>query len=315
MGWKTLAAVALSAALPAAPPAAATIAYRTTVPRMVEVSDLVFEGRVSGFTPRGGPTQSAGELCPSVDVPYTDVTFEVRQVYKGRLSRPRVIVRVFGGVESNGILRETYLPFRKGERMLLFLEMNGEDDFPFPGFHQGIYRLRMSGPNRTMPVLDRPDTPCPSCTAILVDGRDHLVRGFDEKGYIRTWNASQRPEVRVVVGPGQKLVPAEQTPDSVSGVYPAGSRLPEELASPDDLRGQIRAVLEAQGLPAQPPRLGSPKSRLARELKPGAPIVRCGTKALLSDEEEAFEVVPGGEKDHPIEPGPSEKTDHEEKQR
>lgn len=305
---------AIAALVVIAQPAPATVAIQTTVPRMVKVSDLVVEGTVIGFAARDGLTEAQGEMCPAVELRYTEITLDVQQVYKGRLSHPQLIVRVLGGEEEEGVLRRTYLPFRRGERMLLFLQMNGEDDFPFPGFHQGIYRFRRSEPGNTMPDPDTPSGPCSTCTPSVLDGRDHLVRRVTGEGFVHSWNARQRPGVMVVVGPGQALVPAEETPEANSGVLPRGAALPQELVTPGEIRQAVRAALGDLGLPADPPPLGDPGSPLADELMPGDPIVRCGTPALLSDEDEAFEIVPGGDHDPPIEEGPSETTSLKEKQ-
>jgi hypothetical protein len=213
---------------------------------------------------------------------------------------------VLGGrVESSRILRDTYLPFRLGERVLLFLQMNGQDDFPFVGFHQGILRFRTRGPGGTMPDLNQPDT-CATCGQVVVDGRDHVVTAIYQ-GFTRTLPWSLNPMFRVVVGPGQN-VPAEPAVPS-GGVFPPGSTLPN-IVGPTFVRNQVRAALQALGLPSNPPPLGDPSQPLVDQLAPNEPIVRCGIPAQLSDEAEAFEIVPGGETDPPVDPGPSERMVH-----
>jgi hypothetical protein len=284
-------------------PSSATVTIPLTMTRMVEVSDLVVDGTVVRFTERSG-TVAQGSECPAVQLTYTDIILYVHQVYRGRISVRRLLVRVLGGrVEAERILRDTYLPFRLGERVMLFLQMNGEDDFPFVGFHQGILRFRASGPNRTMPDLDQADT-CVQCVSMVVDGRDHLLMGFNEQAYLNTLPASRHPVYRVIVGPGED-VPVEPTVP-VGGVFPQGFPLPPTIATPGSVRLQVRTALQALGLNPSPPPLGDPNAPLANQLRPGDPIVRCGLPALLSDEPEAFEEVPGGDIDDPIEPGPSE---------
>ena len=138
-----LALMTLMILLPAS--VGATVALKLPLPRMVQVAELVIEGTVSNFDLRRGTTEQ-GTMCPRLQLPYTDITVDVDTVYKGRISTPRVIVRVFGGrLECNRILQDTFLRFRRGERVLLFLEMNGRDDFPFPGFHQGIVEFDHPG--------------------------------------------------------------------------------------------------------------------------------------------------------------------------
>ena len=283
----------------------ATVTIPLSVDRMVDVSELVVEGTVLTFSERAGTTD-AGPECPAVALAYTDITVFVRQVYKGRLSSRALLVRVLGGrVEDNRILRDTYLPFRRGERVLLFLQMNGTDDFPFVGFHQGILRFRNSAPQRTMPDLDTANS-CVDCVSMVVDGRDHLLLGFAPGGFLNTMPASVHASFRVVVGPGEN-VPAEPFLPA-PGVFPPGFELPERIASAASVRREIRRTLRSLGLPARPPALGDPDAPLVNELRPGDPIIRCALPALLSDEAEAFEVVPGGEIDPEIESGPSEET-------
>lgn len=284
------------------PPLSATVTIPLTVKRMVEVADLVLEAKVLGYAARDG-TVEQGPECPAVQLRYTDMTFNVRQVYKGRITSPSFLVRVLGGrVENGRILRDTYLPFRIGESNMLFLQMNGTDDFPFVGFHQGILRFRASGPNRTMPDLDLPDT-CVDCVQMVVDGHDHLLLGFNQ-GFLNTMPASRRPMFRLVVGPGENVPPEPNIPSG--GVFPPGASLPAQIASPALVRNRVRGALQALGLPTNPPPLGDPSYPVADELLPGDPIVRCGLPALLSDENEAFIEVPGGDVDPPIDPGPSE---------
>jgi hypothetical protein len=105
---------------------------------------------------------------------------------------------VLGGrVESSRILRDTYLPFRLGERVLLFLQMNGQDDFPFVRFHQGILRFRARGPGGTMPDLNQPDT-CATCGRVVVNGRDRVVTAISFELMVPTTVVST-------------VVPADQT--------------------------------------------------------------------------------------------------------
>jgi hypothetical protein len=215
---------------------------------------------------------------------------------------------VLGGrLEEGRILRDTYLPFRIGERVLLFVQLNGTDDFPFVGFHQGILRFRGRNPNGTMPDLDAPDTG--NTAQIVVDGRNHLLLRFNQ-GFLNTIPYSEFPQFRVVVGPGQATVPPEPNVPS-GGVIPMGTPIPSTIATPNTVRTAIRNALTALGLPSNPPPLGDPSQPLADQLVPNQPIVRCGIPAQLSDEPEAFEPVPGGEIDPPIEPGPDERMVHQ----
>lgn len=283
---------------------AATVAIRLPLPSMVRSADLIIEGRVLDFDARRGTT-AQGPMCPALDLRYTDITVDVDQVYKGRISDSSVIVRVFGGrAGGNGILRETFLPFRRGERVLLFLQMNGSDDFPFVGFHQGLYRFRSSGPNRTMPNLDLRGSAgaCPRCVPIVVDGRDHLITGYSGEGYLETLPASRLPQFHLVVGPGENVPPEPDVPSG--GVIPRGTRLPAQIARPATVRDRIRMVLRTMGLPA-PSALGDPGAPLANELRPGDPIVRCGTLAVPNHDPEDVPVPDTGP-DPPIVPGPSE---------
>jgi hypothetical protein len=285
-------------------PASATVAIRLTLSQMVSGADLIVEGTVLSFATRQGTT-AQGEMCPALDLPYTDITIKVSQVYKGRITKARQIVRVFGGrVVQNRILRRTYLPFRIGEKLLLFLQMNGTDDFPFPGFHQGILRFRNSAANRKMPGRDAATSPCSTCVPFVVDGRDHLVTGFSNEGFMETFPVSRLPQYHLVVGPGQATVPPEPNVPR-GGVLPAGTTLPSQIATPAMVRNALKAVLTSMGMPAPSP-MGHPSATLADELAPNEPIVRCGHHALLSDEPEANEPVPGGAGEPPYTPGPSE---------
>lgn len=285
-------------------PADAAITLRRSVQRLVEVSDIVLEGRVAKFDVRQG-TAAMGKLCPATDLVYTDITVDVSQVYKNRIGHPRFIVRVFGGqVREDGVLDDTYLPFRTGEHVLLFLQMNGSDDFPFAGHQQGIFRFRQSDKNRTMPDLDVVSgrRRCAGCVPFVVNGADILVTGIGEKGLIETLPASQlRPPV--IVGPGQRLVPDEPQPIGGGGVIPAGSRLPSGLTTPTGVRGAVREALHALGLPDSPPRFGNPNALLVAQLAPRDPIVRCGTESLLPrDDPDDFVLDPTPEPDAPGDP-------------
>lgn len=281
--------------------AQATSTFPISLPRAAASADLIVEATLRQFVFR---TAAVPKRLRRKGVPppvFTDLRLQVHQVFKGRLAKPRMEVRLLGGRDAGGVLSATPLRFRVGERMVLLLWRNGSDVFPFVGFHQGLYRFRSSGPDRTMPDLQAPSaTPCPSCVPLVLDGRDHLVVGFRD-GFVRTLNASRHPALRVFIGPHVDTAPPEPTLET-NGVIPAGLALPDELPSPAVFRDALWRALAARGFRRDLPTLGDPEARPPRKLPRRI--------ALGSDDDETQRDEPDDgpdpnpQPDDPIEPGP-----------
>jgi hypothetical protein len=95
-------------------------------------------------------TVLASEPAPIAGPPSTDTFFQVERVVKGYVAGSTIVVRVLGGIGTDGIgLRIWGAPsFRQGERTLLFLEPRGDGTYAILHLMLGAFHERQVGDSR-----------------------------------------------------------------------------------------------------------------------------------------------------------------------
>jgi hypothetical protein len=139
--------------------------------RLAQQADFVFKGEVVGVQYRDSEsevlTDDSGApildedgqpaLRDGSEVPYSFVTFEIEKIYKGNASGSTVTLRFFGGVAADPwvgrdedgnmvsapqtVEMEGVPLFDVGDRDILFVEGNTEDDCPLVDCENGRFRL------------------------------------------------------------------------------------------------------------------------------------------------------------------------------
>lgn len=95
-------------------------------------------------------TVMASEPAPIAGPPSTDYFFQVERVVKGYVAGSTIVVRVLGGIGTDGIgLRIWGAPsFRQGERALLFLEPRGDGTYAILHLMLGAFHELQVGESR-----------------------------------------------------------------------------------------------------------------------------------------------------------------------
>lgn len=95
-------------------------------------------------------TVLASEPAPIAGPPSTDYFFQVERVVKGYVAGSTIVVRVLGGIGTDGIgLRIWGAPsFRQGERSLLFLEPRGDGTYAILHLMLGAFHELQRGDSR-----------------------------------------------------------------------------------------------------------------------------------------------------------------------
>lgn len=99
--------------------AAANLAPKWSVGELTDFADVIVTGRVESV---------AGGWDPAVNTIYTYVTVDVDDVFKGPVSRGRIVLKQLGGSAGDTSLMVADQPaFTVGERVLLYLEARPRD--------------------------------------------------------------------------------------------------------------------------------------------------------------------------------------------
>ena len=168
-------------------PAAATTFTMISDSALADQSDLIVQATVM-----------ASEPAPIAGPPSTDYFFQVERVVKGYVAGSTIVVRVLGGIGTDGIgLRIWGAPsFRQGERTLLFLEPQGDGTYAIlhlmlGAFHElqvGDSRLALRNLSETAEAL--------SVTAGETLEEDLLDGPRDFEAFVEWLSARDRGEAR-----------------------------------------------------------------------------------------------------------------------
>ncbi|MDR4495188.1 MAG: hypothetical protein R3B74_12335 [Nitrospirales bacterium] len=107
---------------------------------MTEEADLIFQGVVSKVEYGMAP----GTESEDAELPQTYVTFQMEDVEKGQSTEGKAVtLRFLGGPAKDGrILVVSNAPlFDEGERVMLFVENNGESECPLVDCDKGRFRV------------------------------------------------------------------------------------------------------------------------------------------------------------------------------
>ncbi|MEW6321675.1 MAG: matrixin family metalloprotease [Acidobacteriota bacterium] len=172
--------------------ASASLGPRWSDAQLVDLSEVVLEGRVVGVTSAWDTT---------VDTLYTYVTLDVFDVLKGWVPERRIVIKQLGGAADGLALRVTGQPvFRIGEDVLLFLEVRPRDNTLYTtALWQGKWTLRGSGAAR---VAERADPVDNGAAFTALEQRPH--QAFSAAIRAHAGDESRRPSNRFI-----RVVPAE----------------------------------------------------------------------------------------------------------
>jgi len=207
--------VALWLALGFAGVAGATTLVSKTAADLVDDAQVIFTG-----------TAVHQEVVPSKDghFPFTFVTFDVHETFKGRVRQGEVTLRFHGGELAD---HEVVIPgmptFEVGETYLLFVRNNGSTASPVVGWFQG--QLRFAREAR-------------SGEEILVDALDRPILGLEEGRF--------KFDNRRVVGPGE-IAPGVRLL-ATEGVEIEPGQPPADTAAPraQSVTAQIAGLVAAR---------------------------------------------------------------------
>lgn len=171
--------------------AEATTLVSKTAADLVDDAQVIFTG-----------TAVYREVVPSKDgrFPFTFVTFDVHETFKGRVEKGELTLRFHGGELAD---HEVVIPgmpeFEVGETYLLFVRNNGTTASPVVGWFQG--QLRFARAAR-------------SGEEILVDALDRPVLGLEEGRFLfddrRVPGPGEiAPGVRVLATEGVEIEPGQ----------------------------------------------------------------------------------------------------------
>lgn len=144
---RLVSAILVSMVVIAAGPAAASTFLAMERPALVAEADAVVQGRVLKVDAFWEPTGT---------VIVSEAMVEVEDSLFGRTPTV-VIVRTFGGTVNGFTIEAHGFPvFAKGDRVLLFLEEDGEDRMRVTGYQQGHYHVVADerGGERAVPTTD-----------------------------------------------------------------------------------------------------------------------------------------------------------------
>jgi hypothetical protein len=143
-------------------------------------------------------TVLASEPAPIAGPPSTDTFFQVERVVKGYVAGSTIVVRVLGGIGTDGIgLRIWGAPsFRQGERTLLFLEPRGDGTYAILHLMLGAFHERQVGDSR-LAVRNLAET----AEALSVTGEESLEDDLldgprDFEAFVEWLSGRDRGEVR-----------------------------------------------------------------------------------------------------------------------
>lgn len=151
--------------------AEATTLVAKTAADLVDEAQVIFTG-----------TAVFREVVPAKDgFPFTFVTFDVHETFKGRVEKGELTLRFHGGELPDHEVRISGMPsFEVGETYLLFVRNNGTTASPVVGWFQGQLRFAREGR---------------SGEEILVDALDRPVLGVEGGRF--------RLDDRRILGPGE----------------------------------------------------------------------------------------------------------------
>lgn len=130
----------LATAVPLAASAHEGIGDPFTLRRLVQESDLIFQGVVRSIEYRNAEILSPGDQA----IPHTFVTFEIERLFKGRPeSQGSITLRLQGGPDGNGqyLMISAVPTFDIGDRDILFVSDHYPDVCPILGWAEGRLRI------------------------------------------------------------------------------------------------------------------------------------------------------------------------------
>lgn len=128
--------LALTAAL--MPRLSATTVAGPSFEQMVERAEVIFTGRMTG-------QRSEWRNIEGKPAILTFTTFEVLEVHKGSPGA-QMELQFLGGTVGDATLEVAAIPkFKRGDRVVLFVEKNGINASPLVGFYHGKFSLQADG--------------------------------------------------------------------------------------------------------------------------------------------------------------------------
>lgn len=205
---KTVLALALALGLAAA--AGATTLIPVTATELTDGADAIVTG-----------TAVYSEVVTSGNgaFPFTYVTFQIHQTFKGRVIGNELTLRLHGGeMENREVVVQGMPRFEVGETYLLFVRNNGQSASPLMGWVQG--QMHFGKEPR-------------SGESILVDYRDRAVLGLEAGRFTFSDKPVAAPGE---IAPGVKVLAEESVqilaadPDAGKPSVPAVGEVLEQLA-------------------------------------------------------------------------------------
>jgi hypothetical protein len=148
---------------------------------------------------------------------HTYVSIEPQEVLSGQLAQRQLTLKLLGGFDGQRGLHIVGAPqFQAGERVLLFVQGNGQDLVPFVGWNQGVFRITRDE-DGTDRVLDADGQ-----RVVGVQGR-HLLRDVHA-------GSESRPHAHLLGAPPITLM-RELATEADAGSTDDGSAIEQQRAA------------------------------------------------------------------------------------